>query len=181
MRTVELLPDEAADRAVRESWHRLAGAGLPSQAAHTHPTNRPHLTLATAGTLPEEVRGRLAEALEALPVPLVVAGLVRFPGRVHVLAWAVRPDPALLALHTAVWRALASVPAAGRLNPLHAPGRWVPHLTLGRSRRPVWDDRPDEELLSALLPAAPHEAPRGRFTAARSYDSATRTTVPLAG
>ncbi|PJE95447.1 hypothetical protein CUT44_24235 [Streptomyces carminius] len=179
MRTVELLPDEAVDRAVRAAWHRLARAGLPSQAAHPHPTNRPHLTLATADALSPAARERLAAALEPLPVPLVLEGLLRFPGRARVLAWAVRPDPALLRLHGAVWRALAASPAAGRLNPLHAPGRWIPHLTLGRSRRPAWEDRPDAELLSLLLPAGPYEPPRGAFTAARSYDSATRTTEAL--
>ncbi|MDG9703243.1 2'-5' RNA ligase family protein [Streptomyces sp. DH37] len=174
MRTVELLPDDAADRAVRRAWRRLAAAGMPSQEAHTHPTNRPHLTLATADALPEAARDEVAEALDALPVGLCLEGLLRFPGRTRVLAWAVRPDPELLRLHGAVWRALASSPGAGAMNPLHAPGRWIPHITLGRSRRPAWD-LPDQE----LLPAGLRGPVRGRLTGARSYDSATRTIEDL--
>ncbi|SFK20185.1 2'-5' RNA ligase family protein [Streptomyces pini] len=175
MRTVELLPDGAAELAVRRAWRHLAAAGMPSQEAHTHPTNRPHLTLAAAGALPDAAREKVTEALAALPLGLCLDGLLRFAGRTHVLAWAVRPDPGLLRLHEAVWRALAASPEAGGTNPLHAPGRWVPHITLGRSRRPAWD-RPDPE----LLPAGLRGPVRGRLTAARSYDSATRTTEALA-
>ncbi|GAA2404506.1 2'-5' RNA ligase family protein [Streptomyces glaucosporus] len=176
MRTVELLPDDATDRAVREAWRHLAEAGLPSQAGHPHPTNRPHLTLATGEALPDAVRARLEEVLDAaLPVRIRLEGLLRFPGRVRVLAWAVRPGPGLLLLHGEVWRALAGTPEAGRMNPLHAPGRWVPHLTLGRTRRASWD-LPDAD----LLPAPLRGPLPGLLTAARSYDSADRTTEPLA-
>lgn len=176
VRTVELLPDDATDRAVREAWRRLAEAGLPSQAGHPHPTNRPHLTLAVGEALPDAVRARLEELLgTALPVRIRLAGLVRFTGRVRVLAWAVRPDPELLLLHEEVWRTLAEAPGVGRLNPLHAPGRWVPHVTLGRSRRVSWD-LPDSE----LLPVPPHAPLPGLLVAARGYDSVARTVEPLA-
>ncbi|GAA2447638.1 2'-5' RNA ligase family protein [Streptomyces macrosporus] len=180
MRTVELLPDDATDRAVRRAWRHLADAGLPSQAGHPHPTNRPHLTLATGEALPDAVRARVVEVLEAaLPVRIRLEGLVRFPGRVRVLAWAVRPDPELLFLHGEVWRTLAGSPGVGRTNPLHAPGRWVPHVTLGRARRAAWD-LPDAD----LLPAPLRGPLPGLLVAARGYDSATRTTeslVPPAG
>nr|WP_155074173.1 2'-5' RNA ligase family protein [Streptomyces taklimakanensis] len=169
VRTVELLLDDTADRAVREAWRHLAAAGLPSQAGHPHPTNRPHLTLATVETLPAAARERVEDALTALPVPFRLEGLLRFGGRVRVLAWAVRPTPELLRVHRSVWRALESSPGAGPSNPLHAPGRWIPHITLGRSRRPVWE-APDE----LLLPVPPGGGPRGRFTGARSYDTVTR-------
>ncbi|WYB32049.1 hypothetical protein V6574_23790 [Streptomyces sp. SM1P] len=69
MHSIELLPDAATDRAVRGVWQALADEGLPSQSAHRHPTNRPHLTLATAETIPPEARTALAEALGALPCP----------------------------------------------------------------------------------------------------------------
>ncbi|HEX5566912.1 MAG TPA: 2'-5' RNA ligase family protein [Streptomyces sp.] len=174
MRTVELLPDEATDRAVREVWRHLERLGLPSQAGHPHPTNRPHLTLATGQELPAAVRVLLEGALAPLPVPLRLEGLLRFPGHVRVLAWAVRPDRALVRLHERVWQVLARSPAVGRMNPLHAPGRWVPHITLGRSLRPAWE-RPDAELLPARL----HGPLYGRLTGARSYDSASRTTEAL--
>ncbi|MFZ4272093.1 2'-5' RNA ligase family protein [Streptomyces arboris] len=106
MHSIELLPDEATERVVRRVWRAIADEGLPSQAGHRHPTNRPHLTLATADVLPAATRGALAEALDALPLPLHLTGLLRFSGRSNVLAWAVRPDAALLRLHESVWRIL---------------------------------------------------------------------------
>lgn len=177
MHTVELLPDEATERAVRDVWSRLLQAGLPSQAAHRHPTNRPHLTLATADALTPEARVRLDEELGVLPFPLVLRGTVRFTGRVRVLAWAVRRDDALLRLHEAVWRVLHGTPAGGRPNPLHDPVRWIPHITLGRGRDAVWP-LPDDELFRGTPGGAPGDL-RGRWVSARTYDSATRTTARL--
>ncbi|GGQ09998.1 2'-5' RNA ligase family protein [Streptomyces roseolilacinus] len=177
MHSVELLPDEATERAVRDVWSRLMRAGLPSQATHRHPTNRPHLTLATSDTLTPGVRARLDEALAVLPIPLVLRGTVRFTGRTRVLAWAVRRDDALLRLHEAVWRALGDTPTGGGLNPLHDPARWSPHITLGRGRDVVWPVADD-----GLLPAAPGAPPGvlvGRWVGARTYDSTTRTTARL--
>ncbi|MCD9900985.1 2'-5' RNA ligase family protein [Streptomyces sp. MT29] len=136
MHSIELLPDEATERVVRRVWRSIADEGLPSQAGHRHPTNRPHLTLATADALPAATRGALAEALDALPLPLHLTGLLRFSGRNNVLAWAVRPDAALLALHERVWRILRETDGDGRSHPLLAPGRWVPHITLGRGAVP---------------------------------------------
>ncbi|MFJ3818721.1 2'-5' RNA ligase family protein [Streptomyces sp. NPDC090056] len=179
MHSVELLPDTVTERAVREAWRRLADAGLPSLAGHRHPTNRPHLTLASADALPAEVRARLLRVLaEALPVPLRLDGFVRFSGRFRVLAWAVRPDDALLRLHGAVWRVLREAPESGRPHPLLDPARWVPHVTLGRARDASWDVPADEVLSSSA--GTPAGVVTGSWTAARSYDSATRTVVGLA-
>ncbi|MFC8292164.1 2'-5' RNA ligase family protein [Streptomyces sp. NPDC057254] len=179
MHSVELLPDPVTERAVREAWRRLADAGLPSLAGHRHPTNRPHLTLASADALPAEVRARLLGALaEALPVPLRLDGFVRFSGRVRVLAWAVRPDDALLRLHGAVWRILREAPGSGRPNPLLDPARWVPHVTLGRGRDASWDVPADEVFSSSA--GTPAGVVTGAWTAARSYDSVTRTVEGLA-
>ncbi|URM88730.1 2'-5' RNA ligase family protein [Streptomyces sp. MRC013] len=177
MHSVELLPDETTERAVRDVWGRLLRAGLPSQAAHRHPTNRPHLTLAAADALVPGARIRLDEALAVLPLPLVLRGTVRFTGRIHVLAWAVRRDDALLRLHEAVWRALHDTSAGGRLNPLHDPVRWTPHITLGRGRGAVWPV-PDEELFGGASGGAPGVL-TGRWVGARTYDSAARTTARL--
>ncbi|MGW8485560.1 2'-5' RNA ligase family protein [Streptomyces sp. NPDC055886] len=177
MHSIELLPDEATDRAVRGVWQSLADEGLPSQSAHHHPTNRPHLTLATAETLPAEARTALAEALASLPLPLHLTGLLRFSGRVDVLAWAVRPDAALLELHETVWRILWDTPGSDDgSNPLHSPARWIPHITLGRGRGAVWpgpDGRwlPEEATGPGVLP--------GRWAEARSYDSVSRTTAVI--
>ncbi|MBM7439669.1 2'-5' RNA ligase family protein [Streptomyces sp. HB132] len=176
MHSVELLPDGTTDRRVREVWRRLADEGLPSQAAHRHPTNRPHLTLATADTLPAEIRARLKGAFADLPTPLRLDGLLRFSGRTQVLAWEVRPDDALLHLHETVWRIVREVPGSGRPNPLLDPVRWVPHITLGRGRDEAWAV-PDNRLLPATSEAS--AAARGRWTEARYYDSVTRTTGSL--
>ncbi|MEV5428066.1 2'-5' RNA ligase family protein [Streptomyces sp. NPDC052701] len=175
MRTVELLPDAATELHVRDMWHAIAAAGLPSLAAHRHPTNRPHLTLATCEDLRPSTRAALAAVLDdALPAPSRLDGLLRFPGRTRVLAWRVVAGPELVELHRRVWDVLAT-DAVGPLNPLHAPGRWIPHLTLARSRRTSarWP--------AHLLPPALSHPWEASFTGARSYDSATRTVETLGG
>ncbi|MFC8230360.1 2'-5' RNA ligase family protein [Streptomyces sp. NPDC057287] len=173
MHSVELLPDEATDRAVRDVWRRLADLGLPSQATHQHPTNRPHLTLATADALPVEVHVQLRRTFAGLPVPLRLDGLLRFSGRTQVLAWAVRPDDVLLNLHRTVWRIVAEASPSGRLNPLLDPVRWVPHITLGRGRPTAWGALDAGPL---VVTADASASSRGRWTEARYYDSLTRTT-----
>jgi len=170
--SIELLPDEVTERVVRGVWQSIADEGLPSQAGHRHPTNRPHLTLATADVLPSATRAALAEALAALPLPLHLTGLLRFSGRSNVLAWAVRPDAALLTLHERVWRILREAPGGGPSHPLLAPGRWVPHISLGRGRDGVWAG-PDERWLPPGVTAS------GWWAEARRYDSTSRTTARL--
>ncbi|MFF4248678.1 2'-5' RNA ligase family protein [Streptomyces sp. NPDC001822] len=177
MHTLELLPDEPTENAVRDVWAALSRAGLPSLAAHRHPTNRPHLTLATADVLPPDVRERLAEALAVLPVPLRLDGLVRFTGgRTRVLAWAVSPDEALLRLHATVWRILREAPGDERSRPLHDPARWVPHVSLGRGTGCPAASAAEPILMAAGTATGVLE---GRWTGARTYDSESRTTAPL--
>ncbi|MGW7264533.1 2'-5' RNA ligase family protein [Streptomyces sp. NPDC054842] len=169
MRTVELLLDESAELAVREAWRRLADAGLPSQARHSSPTNSPHLTLAACPELTAPIRWELAEVAAALPLPVRFAGVVRFERPTSVLAWALDCDSALAGLHRRVWEAVASDSPPETLNPFHAPGRWSPHITLGRTRRAgAFADRRVPE----LLPAPPLSA---QFTTLRSFDTRTGT------
>ncbi|MFF7384809.1 2'-5' RNA ligase family protein [Streptomyces griseoluteus] len=169
MRTVELLPDEVTEARVRRVWGRLAELGMPSMAGHAHATNRPHLTLTTASELPWDMRPALTQALSALPLPLRLAGTLRFEGRTSVLAWRVVADAGVAALQRRVWELL---PGAG--NPLFAPTSWAPHLSLGRTR-----SGPDS-WPAALLPAELSAPWEGRFTAARSYDTGSRTVERLA-
>ncbi len=153
VRTVELLLDDHLDGAVRAVWERLAAAGLRSLALHPHPTNRPHVTLAAGAVLP----GRLDLPL---PIPVTLDGTVLFEGRIGMLAWRVVPSPELCALQSRVWRAVDDP------NPLHEPGRWVPHVSLARRVRPG----------SATVEVGVRH---GWFVAARSYDTETRTVVSL--
>ncbi|MFH9663201.1 2'-5' RNA ligase family protein [Streptomyces sp. NPDC017248] len=165
MRTVELLWDEAADLAVRNTWRRLADAGLPSQARHRSPTNSPHLTLAACPELTAATRRELAEVAVTLPRPARCTGVVRFERPTSVLAWALDLDSALAGSHRRVWDAVASGSPPESLNPLHRPGRWSPHITLGRTRRAgAFADRRISELLSA---------PPLWLTTLRSYDTRT--------
>ncbi len=167
VRTVELVCDAALDAAVRDAWRRLDAAGLPSLATHTHPTNRPHLTLATADAFPFGAEDRIRAALAALPVAVRTDGVVFFEGRQAMAAWRLVADDALLRLHEAVWQALDG---ADR-NPLHEPGRWTPHLSLARRVAPGQRDHV-ARVAGALA--------GGTLTAGRSYDSASRTVHDLA-
>ncbi|MBX9426781.1 MULTISPECIES: 2'-5' RNA ligase family protein [Streptomyces] len=167
MRTVELLLDEAAELGVREAWRRLADAGLPSQARHRSPTNSPHLTLGACPELTAPIRWELAEVAALLPLPVRFTGVVRFERPTSVLAWALDLDSALADVHRRVWEAVVSDSPLDTLNPFHEPGRWVPHVTLGRTRRAgAFAGRRVPE----LLPTPPLSA---RLVTLRSYDTET--------
>ncbi|MET8042823.1 2'-5' RNA ligase family protein [Micromonospora sp. NPDC005215] len=168
MRTVELLCSPGLETAVRAVWQRLAAAGLPSLARNIHPTNRPHLTLAAVDEFPPGVERRLAELFDAaLPVPVALDRVVVLDGSAP-LVWLVRPTPALTRLHAAVWDVLAE---ADGHRPWHAPGAWVPHLSLALRFR-------DADLRVARAVAG-GQRPTGHFDAARSYDGTDRTVTPL--
>ncbi|MFJ2264050.1 2'-5' RNA ligase family protein [Streptomyces sp. NPDC087844] len=118
---------------------------------------------------------RLEHVLAVLPVPLHLHGTVRFTGRTPVLAWAVQPDEALLHLQEAVWRTLRDAPACGRMNPIHAPERWKPHITLARGRDAGCPGTP---LFSAAA-GGPEGILAGQWVGARTYDSVVRSATPL--
>ncbi|MCI4065882.1 2'-5' RNA ligase family protein [Micromonospora sp. R77] len=168
MRTVELLCSPSLEETVRGTWVRLADAGLPSLARNTHPTNRPHLTLAAVDEFPPGVEERLADLCDAaLPVPARLDRVEVLDGSAP-LVWLVRPVPELVALHAAVWDVLADAPGQ---RPWHLPGRWVPHLSLALRFR-------NADRRRARAVAGPGR-PSGVFTAARSYDGARRTVDAL--
>ncbi|MET8552900.1 2'-5' RNA ligase family protein [Micromonospora zamorensis] len=168
MRTVELVCSPGLDAEVRAVWDRLAAAGLPNLARNTHPTNRPHLTLAAVDDFPPGVERRLAELFDiALPMPVTLDRVVVLDGSAP-LVWLVRSTPALTALHAAVWDVLAE---ADGHRPWHAPGVWVPHLSLALRFRNA-----DLRLARAV---AGGQRPTGDFDAARSYDDTDRTVTPL--
>jgi 2'-5' RNA ligase len=173
VRTVELLLDETAERAVRGAWRRLADAGLPSQARHRSPANSPHLTLAACPELTAPIRWELAEVAAALPLPVRFTGVIRFERPTSVLAWALDLDSALAGVHRRVWETVVSDSPPGTLNPFHEPGRWIPHITLGRTRRAgAFADRRVPE----ALPTPP---PSARLVTLRSYDTEAETLETL--
>ncbi|MEU5908648.1 2'-5' RNA ligase family protein [Micromonospora sp. NPDC047467] len=168
MRTVELICSAEMDDAVRAAWGRLAAAGLPSLARNTHPTNRPHLTLAAVDEFPPGVEHRLAVLFDAaLPVPVTLERVVVLDGSAP-LVWLVRPTSALRALHAAVWDVLDQ---ADGHRPWHAPGAWVPHLSLALRFRNA-----DLRLARAVVGG---QRPTGSFASARSYDGTDRSVTPL--
>lgn len=127
MFSVELLPDAAMDRAVRDDWDRLLGADLPSSGRNPAPSNRPHLTLAVRDQLDPSAFAGLADLL---PISLELGGIVLLGHRDrYVLARHVVVSSTLLAVH----RAVADI--AGRPEPRYTNtgvDRWTPHITLAR-------------------------------------------------
>lgn len=162
MRSVELVFDEPTDSYIRADWARLQAAGVPSLAAHTSPSNSPHITLAAGGEL------ELAEGgpWQALPLDIAFSGVIVFPAGTgkYVLARSVLLSTPLLQLHRQVHCNLT-----GAL-PLTLPGGWTPHVTLSR-RIPAGQLGTAMELLDLRV--------AGRCTAARLWDSSTRTVTPL--
>ncbi|WP_461022622.1 2'-5' RNA ligase family protein [Thalassiella azotivora] len=164
VQTVELVLDEGLDAMVRGEWAALLAAGLASQARHTGASNRPHVTMAVAAQLPEDLDAPLARAAARLPLPVRLGGLVVFGHRRVVLARLVVASRALLDLHAAVHEVTADCPGQGRLS---APGAWTPHVTLARNVRR--DDVP--RALDVLLPVTERE---GAAVAARRWDGEAR-------
>lgn len=168
MHHVELLMDPVSEVAVREEWRVLDEAGLPSQARHRGASNAPHVTLTMTQAWPGA--GDLGCALASLsPLPVAVwlgAPLVFGPGPFVLTRLVVASQP-LLEVHRGL---------VDRMPPLASdllvPGRWTPHVTLGR--------RLDQEQVSravGLLAAAPgYEVLLDR---ARHWDSQARVEEPL--
>lgn len=169
MHTVELLPDDAAEAAVRATWDRLAAAGLPSQARHPHPTNRPHLTLAVVEGMADA--DAVIEALPPLSLPaLRLDGLLLLGRERRALAHGVVPSADLLAVQADVVSALVDVGAVP--VPLSRPGAWVPHVTLARRLDP-------EACAAAVALLAGLGTLEGTWASARCYDTVTRTATPV--
>lgn len=128
VQSVELQLDDVADALVRTLWGRLLDAGLPSQARHLGPSNRPHITLVALPTLPAEGEEQVARAAEArLPVLGTWGELAMFGSGPWTVVWLVDASAGMRRLQEEVARGCA-VPD-GHLT---APDRWTPHVTLAR-------------------------------------------------
>ncbi|MFC8047265.1 2'-5' RNA ligase family protein [Nocardia sp. NPDC057353] len=170
VQSVELLLDAAAEAAVRAQWQALAAAGLPSQAAHTGASNRPHITAAVAAELPPAAEAALFE-LKFEPFPVTVGSLMVFGVKRLVLVRLVIPTRALLDLHRAVHAAIGAAPGV----PEHvAPDSWTPHVTLAK-RVP-----PERLGAAAGLVAADGDSP-AEVVGIRRWDGDRRREWPVRG
>jgi 2'-5' RNA ligase len=162
--SIELLLDEATERAVRAEWQRLAEAGLSSMAAHTASSNRPHLTLLVREMLPDPS----FDAILTRPAFAVVLGapLLFGSGDRRVLARSVIPSQELLDLHARV-HALAG---AGDDAPHTSVGAWTPHVTLARQMKLT-----DAATALPLIGGELHARARGL----RRWDSARQLVTSL--
>jgi hypothetical protein len=165
--SVELLLDDVSDAAVRAEWRLLDEAGLPSQAQHRGPTNRPHLTLAAAPVVAPDAEVALARLCSrALPLGARLGGLTLLGRDPVVLVRIVVPTRELLDLQARVAGVL-DLPESSLLSP----GRWTAHLTLAR-RLPL------EQLPQAVRALGSTDEARVegavRFDGARRWDGLGR-------
>lgn len=120
--SLDLVLDPVGDAVVRRCWERLHAAGLASPHGHTSTSNRPHVTLATAAEMSEDVVGRArAEVGPLLPAPVELGEPATFTGRALVLHLPVTVPDALRTAADRLRRA-ADDPRAGE--------PWAPHVTL---------------------------------------------------
>jgi hypothetical protein len=181
VQSVELLLDDGLDAAIRAQWQALAEAGLPSQARHTGPSNRPHVTLAvTTRTWSEPIERRLpAAAAAGLTLRVRLGGLIVFgAGPRHVLARLIVPSSGLLTLQAAIHDVIVEVPGAVAHS---APGEWTPHVTLARNMADL--QFPGAlAVLAGASPSAPSvREPSGAGVAVRRWDGVTRREWLIAG
>ncbi|WP_225729505.1 MULTISPECIES: 2'-5' RNA ligase family protein [unclassified Nocardia] len=128
VQSVELLLDDAADAEIRREWRLLADAGIPSLAAKTTETNRPHITVAVA----RQIWPRIDHALDGYvfrPFAIRLGGVLIFGARNPILVRLVVPSEQLLAVQRAIFGIVA--PCPGIPANLH-PDAWTPHITLAR-------------------------------------------------
>lgn len=164
--SIELLLDGDAEQTVRAEWDALAAAGLSSLAAHTAPSNRPHVTLMVRPEIPDVPVAALARRLPLtahLGAPIVFGA-----GDRRVLARAVIPSPELIAFHAALHDSVDAGEDAAHTRP----GAWTPHVTLARRVRR--DDLPTAlGIVGGEVPA--------RAVALRRWDAASATVTVLGG
>src|SRR4051812_41528355 len=166
--SVELLLDDDLDAAVRAEWDALLAAQLPSQGRHTGETNRPHITLTIAASVPPYLETALkAELTGQLPVPVRLGGLLIFAGRGgrYVLARSVVVNSDLLELQASCAALFEGLPGTSATL---RPGFWTPHVTLARNV-PAAAVGTALEVLGDLLDLA------GSGPAVRRWDSERRT------
>jgi len=171
--SLELLLDADSEERIRAEWQVLADAGLSSLAAHTSPSNRPHITLLVRPSISPLTRADLAAVVE-LPMPVTLGDPVLFgAGDRRVLARSVVPSRELLGLHAA----LHALAGDGAPDAAHTrPGEWTPHVTLARRIR--LDALPKA---LTLLDETHSSAPPAEARSLRRWDAASATVTEMLG
>lgn len=125
--SIELLFDRDTEAAIRQIWDDLAAADIPSQA----PAGRPHVTLAVADRIGEDVDVLLRPVAGQLPLGCVVGAALLFGRGNAILTRLIVPTADLLRLHAEVHHLCGGhlVPAPA---PNSLPDHWTPHVTLAR-------------------------------------------------
>ncbi len=134
--SVELIFDPDTETAVRQIWAALAEAGLPSQARHRSPTNRPHATLAVSEWIDPQVDAGLSATTRLLPLDCRLGAPMLFGRTAFTLVRLVVPSAELLASARIRRRDLPPHMTPGPL-PHSRPGQWTPHVTLCRRLAPA--------------------------------------------
>ena len=134
--SIELLFDDDTEAAIRRDWSALAEAGLPSQARHRSPTNRPHVTLSVSDRIEPRVDAALSGPAGQLPVKCRVGAPMLFGRNALTLVRLIVPTAKLLRLQESVAAICATYMTPGPFA--HSqPGEWTPHVTLCRRLAPV--------------------------------------------
>jgi 2'-5' RNA ligase len=169
--SIELTLDAGADAAVRELWQALSEAGVPSQAGHRSPTNRPHVTVTVAAQLSADAEADLVQVVDRLPLPCRLGAPMVFGRGPYTLVLLVIPSPELLDLHVEVNRICLPHMQSGPLA--HAmPGQWTPHVTLARRMRA-------DLLEQALTVVGTGTDITGEFAGLRHWDGDARQEHPI--
>lgn len=169
MFSVEMLPDDRVDAAVRADWQRLIDAGLPSAGRHPSDSNRPHVTLALRDQLAAGVVDELAALGGGLPLPCRLGGAVVFAaGERFVLARPLVMTRALLRLHA---RTVALVGPPPERYAVTAVDAWTPHITLAR--------RLSAEQVGAALELVGAASVDGALVGMRLWDASEKVVTPL--
>lgn len=169
--SIELTLDAGADAAVRDLWQALAAAGVPSQADHRSPSNRPHVTVTVGAQMSGAVEGDLVPLLDRLPLTCRLGAPVIFGRGPYTLVLLVVPSVELLDLQAQVNRICLPHMPSGPLRHTVA-GQWTPHVTLAR--------RVDAGLLERALGAVCTRSDiEGEFAGLRHWDGDARTEHPI--
>jgi len=164
LHSLELLPDESGQDAVRRDWEALRDAGLPTQLDHRSPTNAPHLTVVASPVIGPVMESLALQRLgPLLPLRVRSSGLILFGGRRVTVARAVDVGEELLR---------AVVALRGAIDDLSHRG-WLPHVTLARGLQ--------REHVQLAVDVLGYDDVELNLAALRHWDPETRSVKVLAG